>query len=51
MKIMELDGIIDSLEEMVALTNKERWDLRDLLQRIDDKHSYEDRENNIEVKL
>lgn len=51
MKIMELYDIADSLEEMEDLDHEDRFKLVRFLQEIDSLHSYEDRENNVEINL
>jgi len=50
MKIMDLDNIRDTLEERQELSETENYTLVDFLEDfIYRKHSYEDRENNIEI--
>lgn len=51
MKVMELDDLVDSLEEMEEITYSMRFEIRDLLQKILDRYDYKDRETNIEVVI
>lgn len=56
MKISEVEWIHEKLEEagiysVGVLTDTERFFLRDLLDKILEKYTYEDRETNIEVVL